>query len=553
MTNEDFKDDKRLKSIRIDSDISKISDKQYVDMFCLKHNKKFTIRLKNLKHQKTIGCDECMNRTFDKEKFGIIHHGKYDYSKVLYTNKDTPVEIICPVHGSFMQTPSTHSHSGCPKCGELEKSKKLSVFMKERYTKKSVSPSYEEALHARFASLYGENYVLKSIKDGVLEVYCKKHDCTNFGLKYNILSKGRCCCHLCYRETEIEKTIAELKIKFIEKHKNKYDYNWGSYKSTREGMQIFCKQHNEWFTQTPRNHLLGHGCPRCGHTLSKAEDEIYEFVLSVYDKEVIRHSRLVIKPQEVDIYIPERKVAFEYNGIYWHSEQFAGKLYHYEKAKACFDKGINLVHIYEDDWRDKKEIIKRKIVSLLGLNSKLQARKGTVRRISNTKEVRDFLNDNHIQGYIPASVTLGLFFEGKIEALMSFSKSRYTDKADYELVRYCSTANVIGGASKLFKHFERTFGPCSVVSYANFDFSNGCLYEKLGFKLLGFSKPSYSYVDYGNRRALRENREKYQKHKLNATLENFDQNLSEYENMKNNNYYRIYNSGNMVFFKQCSS
>jgi hypothetical protein len=355
---------------------------------------------------------------------------------------------------------------------------------------------------------------------------------------------------LCYREEEIEKIVAELKIKFLEKHNDKYEYDWNSYKSTRDNMRIFCKAHKEWFEQTPRNHLLGHGCPRCGRTLSKAEDEIYNFIISIYDKDVVRHSRSIINPQEIDIYVPDRKIAFEYNGIYWHSEKFAGRLYHYEKAKACYDKGINLIHIYEDDWRDKKEIIKQKIISLLGLNSRIPARKCLIRKMGNTKEVREFLSKNHIQGYVPASINLALFFEEKIEALMTFSESRYTDKAEYELIRYCSNSNVVGGASKLLTYFEREFKPCSIVSYANFDFSNGYLYEKLGFEFSSFSEPSYSYVDYSNRCALRESREKYQKHKLSGILKKFDPNLSEYENMKNNNYYRIYNSGNMVFFKQ---
>lgn len=269
MKNEDFKDDKRLEGLRIDTDISNLSDKEYVDMTCLKHNKKFRIRLKNLRHQKTIGCDICMNRFFDKEKFANIHHNKYDYSKVVYINNNTPVEIICPEHSSFMQTPKVHIHSGCPKCGELEKSENLSVLMKDKYTKKLASSSYEEALKKKFISLYGKDYILKSIKDDTLEVYCVKHNCSNLGLKYNVLNSGRCCCQLCYREEEIEKTVAELKIKFLEKHNGKYEYDWNSYKSTRDNMRIFCKAHKEWFEQTPRNHLLGHGCPRCGRTLSE--------------------------------------------------------------------------------------------------------------------------------------------------------------------------------------------------------------------------------------------------------------------------------------------
>ena len=130
---------------------------------------------------------------------------------------------------------------------------------------------------------------------------------------------------------------------------------------------------------------------------------------------------------------------------------------------------------------------------------------------------------------------------------MTFGKPRFNKNYEYELIRYATKSgyHVIGGAGKLLSYFEKTYKPKSLVSYADRRWSQGKLYYALNFKLDHISSPNYWYV-YG---CDIESRLKYQKHKLSRLLEIYDSNLSEYENMKNNGYRRIYDCGNFVFVK----
>ena len=129
---------------------------------------------------------------------------------------------------------------------------------------------------------------------------------------------------------------------------------------------------------------------------------------------------------------------------------------------------------------------------------------------------------------------------------MAFSKSRFNKNYDWELLRFASifSFNVIGGAGKLLKYFENNYDG-SLISYSDKRWSKGNLYKQLGFEELKDSSPSYFYT----KGTKRFNRVMYQKHKLKKLLENYDEKLSEYENMSNNGFMRIWDCGNKVFIK----
>ena len=116
------------------------------------------------------------------------------------------------------------------------------------------------------------------------------------------------------------------------------------------------------------------------------------------------------------------------------------------------------------------------------------------------------------------------------------------------MLRFCSKIgyHVVGGAGKLLKHFERSYKPKSLVSYADRRWSQGKLYKALGFKLDHASSPNYWY--WKNINQL-ESRIKYQKFKLKNILDVFDESKTEVENMKANGYHRIFDCGNIVFVK----
>ena len=255
--------------------------------------------------------------------------------------------------------------------------------------------------------------------------------------------------------------------------------------------------------------------------------------------------------KELDIYLPDYNLAIEYNGLMFHSEgkkaqpKFNGpdKNYHLNKTEMCLENNIQLFHILEGEDLD---LWLSMINSKLGLNNKIFARKCIIKEL-NSKDCIDFLNENHLQGFCQAKINLGLFYEDELVSVMSFSKPRFNKKYDYELIRFASKRNytVIGGASKLWKYFVNKYNPKSVITYANRRFSNGDLYYKLGFNFIEKTQPNYFYFKYGDLKLY--SRVKFQKHKLKDILEIYDENLSEAENMFNNNYRRIYDCGNLKF------
>lgn len=151
-------------------------------------------------------------------------------------------------------------------------------------------------------------------------------------------------------------------------------------------------------------------CPNCFDGAgSNLEKELCHYIESIYSGKIIRNSRSIIKLQELDIYLPEKKLAFEFNGTYWHSESAGtSRLYHFNKTKACKEKGIRLIHIFEHEWVNSKDKIKALIRSALGIFSeKIYARKCQVKPIS-SKEYSQFLDAYHLQGSVNSSIRYGL-------------------------------------------------------------------------------------------------------------------------------------------------
>ena len=285
---------------------------------------------------------------------------------------------------------------------------------------------------------------------------------------------------------------------------------------------------------------------------SKQEKELLNFIKEIYKDKIIENDRDLIKPYELDIVIPEKKIAFEFNGSFWHSENSPG----YEgnkclmKSNLCEEKGYKLIHIWEYDWINplKQNILKEKIKALLGINqTKIYARKCIIKEIT-SKEKNEFLNLHHIQGEDKSKIKLGLFYENELVAVMTFGKPRFKSDVDYELIRYATKSGyqVLGGAGKLLSYFERNYNPKSIITYADRSYSQGNMYRKIGFEELQPSAPNYHWVK-GDEIYTRY---QCQKHKLKNILgDKFDKNLSESKNMKNNRYYKIYDCGNLVFKK----
>ena len=288
-------------------------------------------------------------------------------------------------------------------------------------------------------------------------------------------------------------------------------------------------------------------CPNCHNNLKSR----YEFLISEYLKKIninfITNDRSIIKPKELDIYVPSKKVAIEVDGLYFHQNK--PKNYHLEKTENCIKNGIKLLHITDKMLLEHNDIVFSIIDSFLGISNRVFARKCFVKIIDN-KTYKDFCNENHLQGYCAATIKLGLFYKDELLQVESFSKPRFNKNYEWELVRECSKVgyNIIGGKSKIFSYFLKNYSPKSVISYCDRSMFTGSSYEKaLNMKLIKQTPPSYVYYKDGQTLT----RYQCQKHKLkNFTNFKFDESLSEQENMKNNGYGNVYDCGENVYLWQ---
>ena len=163
-------------------------------------------------------------------------------------------------------------------------------------------------------------------------------------------------------------TTKEFIIKADKIHNSKYDYSLVNYTTIHKKVKIICPVHGI-FSQDPHTHLKGCGCPKCSNNFSKGEKEVLEYIKFVYTGKINENNKKIIKPYELDIYLPELKLAIEYNGEYWHNKREQEKPgYHQLKEKLCQQRDITLINVWENDWLNNKDKIKELI--LLKLSSR---------------------------------------------------------------------------------------------------------------------------------------------------------------------------------------
>jgi G:T-mismatch repair DNA endonuclease (very short patch repair protein) len=265
----------------------------------------------------------------------------------------------------------------------------------------------------------------------------------------------------------------------------------------------------------------------------------------------VNNDRQLIYPKEIDIIIPEKKLAIELNGVFWHSElNGKGRFYHYQKTQMMQSKGYQLIHILDTEWNNNTLLVQSRLKNLFGQSERIYARKCIIKEVP-SKEKRNFFSNNHMQGDCPSSLAIGLYFNDQLVSCMSFGRPRFTKSNKigvYELLRFSNVqgSTVIGGASRLFAWFKDLIRPLQVISYSDKRWNTGSLYTKLGFEYKRTSSPNYFYFKPDNTDVL-YSRNKFQKHKLKDRLETFDASLSEWKNMQLNGYDRIWDCGNDVY------
>ena len=354
-------------------------------------------------------------------------------------------------------------------------------------------------------------------------------------------------------KSNVEKAKINSEIFFTNRYLTKYpNFNFDKIKGVN--ISLKCEKCNIFYTinrSTFRVRVLNsvNPCICCNpindHT-SLTQKEIVGFVRSIYDKEVLINDRKILSPKEIDIFIPEKNVGIELHGLYWHSEIYVNNDYHQSKFLISENKNINLIQIFDDEWINKKEIVKSIVSSKLNIyNTIIFGRKCLIKEIL-SKDCNKFLDENHIQGKVNSKIKLGLFYNNELVSVMTFGsyrKSLGTTKKDneWEMLRFCNKLNtkILGGASKLFNFFIKNYNPIKIISYSDNRFFNGEIYKTLGFNFSHISKPNYFYTkDF----KLRESRFKYRKDVLVDNGEDSD--LTEQKIMAKNGYYRVYDAGN---------
>lgn len=476
-----------------------------------------------------------------------VHGDKYDYSLIKsYKNDREKLPIICPEHGIFYQTMNNHikGKQGCPVCGRIKSDKEKRITFGE-FVERALKMHKGKYAYNKPIELQGNTTKVT--------ITCPEHGDFEQTVANHLQGQG---CPKCRYVTLGEKSRSnteEFKGKIYERWGDRYDLSKVDYYDNVTKICVICPKHGEFMTR-PHNLLTGYGCPKCGRETmgekqcSEEEKELYEFLKEIVGTdEIIPHNREILNGYEVDYYIPKLKLCVEYDGLYWHSETFKEHNYHSKKSAIAHKCGMRMIHVFSDEWKDKNEIVKSMLRNITGqTQNKIFARKTSVVPVEN-KAAYKFMETNHIQGKCTSSINLGLEYDGEIVALMSFGKCRHfigSSKHQYELMRFCSKLNteVVGGASKLFKHFVQTYNPKSVVSYADLRWSEGKLYDILGFNLYNISRPNYFYI----KRDKRYNRFNFRKSAL-VKKYGCPEDMSEHEYMKSMGYIRIYDCGTKCY------
>lgn len=469
-------------------------------------------------------------------RFEARHGSKYDYSKVIYTRQDAKVVIVCPEHGEFLQRPAKHwNGDGCPNCGDAN------VGEKKRHS----LATWE----AKARKVHGEKYSYEAIRwrqgTAVLSIRCSVHGLFDMQAG-NHVNRGSNCpaCSAASRDDFKRLSVPDYVARAASMHEGRYDYRLVQYETTKDKVTIICKDHGP-FSQKADSHIRGSGCPKCRGQQSKAEREIARFLEDHADVQ----TRLKIPGSslEMDIYLPEHKLAVEYHGLFFHSSKHRATNCHSRKYEQATAAGVRLIQVFEDEWLDSPAVVKKTLLHAMGKSDlRLYARNCRVQSVE-PEVASTFLVENHVQGAVRGAEHLGLYAFGDLVALMSFTRrysARGVSKADgaVELIRYAAAGSVVGGASKLFHAYLRTHPEVSeVVSFSDNRWFSGEMYQRLGFNLDADVQPTYWYVTASSK--SRMNKSLFQRKFLPGKLKQFDASLSERVNCERNGYYQIHDAG----------
>lgn len=387
---------------------------------------------------------------------------------------------------------------------------------------------------------------VKSFRENI-DTYKKSYEKTSiekYGVKHPWMNKD-------IHHKTIEHFYKDYKERIIKSIGGDFEFI-GFEKGISTNLKFNCKKCNtnfdiltyQFYFRTNNSLNICTNCYPISENSSITQIELYNFIKENYSGEIIQNEKNTIRPYEIDIYLPELRMGFEFNGVFWHSNKFKDNDYHLKKYNLSIENEVKLYTVWEDDWNLKRDICKSFILNKIFKSTKIMGRKTEI-KVVDYPTSKKFLDENHLQGDCKSSVRLGLYYNEELVSLMTFSKLRLpiggkNTEGVYELTRFCNKRfyMIVGGASKLINYFKQKYSPNEIQTYSDNLISNGQLYENLGFEYLHTSEPGYWYVIDG----IRSHRYNWRKQKLVEMGQ--DKNKTEGEIMLELGYYRIYNAGN---------
>lgn len=368
---------------------------------------------------------------------------------------------------------------------------------------------------------------------------------------------------LAHNDNHIECKICGEKLKKItQSHLNKHNITLSEYREKYKNTISNTVRLNmlDFYEKTLRDK---------GFTkVSKWEKDINEFINGLGINTIQSCRTILDQYNEIDIYIPDFKIGIECNGLYYHSEIKGNKYKNYHKIKtvAANSKDITLFQIFEDEWHEKKDIVKSKLLNIfnLGSNKKIYARKCQIKEISPTIK-NLFLNKNHIQGEDRSTIYLGAYYDNELVSVMTFDNKRSYNKEKnhneyiYELKRFATKLNynVVGIGSKIFRYFLENYQPNKVISFLDIRWSN--INKQNIYQILGFNKektlnPDYSYLNFNLHKNKRLHKFAFGKNSLKKKFPDiYSEDKTEWEIMQEAGYDRIWDCGKIKYVYDCST
>lgn len=312
---------------------------------------------------------------------------------------------------------------------------------------------------------------------------------------------------------------------------------------SRKIVQWHCeKGHTWWATVYNRSKPNGTGCPTCAASAtSEPEKELAEFVRSIVpESEVLTNDRKALDGKELDIFIPSRNVAIEFNGTFWHDERHLKDDAHETKRQLCEKRGIHLIQIWQDSWEKAKQGCKNLIMRELCNDMNTMDAEG-LSYLDDQDAIREFAESLSTQPLRTNTTYAALYDEhGNIVCAIEFE----TDKDETTIVGYTEKEPVRGGIQKIIGELEARGTKGTWLAVISTDGETSA-FETPDFIAVEQLPPRWSFIDGSQSHARRRDQDEMRKLIPTHGHETTDEKIRELA--KKNNLFRTYNSGYTLF------